>query len=112
PSYQAPNAGIPAPGGRNSSLHSRIRHAGLHSQRRGAREIPQMNLISPDISAPGMGLRSVAVFCGAHSGNDPAFGAAARALGAGLARARMRLVYGGGRIGLMGEVADAVLAAG
>lgn len=71
-----------------------------------------MNLISPDISAAGMGLRSVTVFCGAHSGRDPAFAAAARALGEGLARAGIRLVYGGGRIGLMGEMADAALAAG
>ncbi len=57
-------------------------------------------------------IRSVAVFCGASPGADPAFRAAAEALGAGLARAGIRLVYGGGRVGLMGAVADAALAAG
>ncbi len=56
--------------------------------------------------------RSVVVFCGSRAGNDPAFREAAVALGGGLARADMRLVYGGGRVGLMGAVADAVLAAG
>ena len=55
---------------------------------------------------------SIAVFCGSSTGSDPAFAAAARALGRGLAEAGMRLVYGGGRVGLMGALADAVLAAG
>ena len=71
-----------------------------------------MNVISPDMSAQGKRPRSVAVFCGAHAGHDPAFAAAARELGRGLAHAGIRLVFGGGRIGLMGEMADAVLAAG
>jgi uncharacterized protein (TIGR00730 family) len=57
-------------------------------------------------------IRAVAVFCGAHTGHDPAFAAAATALGRGLADAGIRLVFGGGRIGLMGVMADAVLAAG
>jgi uncharacterized protein (TIGR00730 family) len=56
--------------------------------------------------------RSVAVFCGSKTGNHPVYAAAAQDLGQGLARAKVRLVYGGGRIGLMGELADAVLAAG
>jgi len=55
---------------------------------------------------------SVAVFCGSSFGIDPAYRRAAEALGSGLARAGLRLVYGGGRIGLMGALADAVLAAG
>ena len=54
---------------------------------------------------------SVAVFCGARRGNDPHHLAAAERLGRGLAEAGMRLVYGGGRVGLMGAVADAALAA-
>jgi uncharacterized protein (TIGR00730 family) len=58
------------------------------------------------------GIHSVAVFCGSRLGVDPAFAAGARALGRGLAAAGMRLVYGGGRIGLMGVVADAALEAG
>ncbi len=57
-------------------------------------------------------IRSAAVFCGSRIGNNPAFSAAAAALGAGLAEAGIRLVYGGGRIGLMGILADAVLGAG
>jgi uncharacterized protein (TIGR00730 family) len=57
-------------------------------------------------------IHSVAVFCGSRTGNDPTYRAAAEALGHGLANAGIRLVYGGGRIGLMGVVADAALAAG
>ena len=58
---------------------------------------------------PQPSLRSIAVFCGSRPGNDPAYHAACVALGAGLARAGMRLVYGGGRVGLMGAVADGAL---
>jgi uncharacterized protein (TIGR00730 family) len=57
-------------------------------------------------------IRSVAVFCGSRFGHDPAHRAAAEALGRGLARAGLTLVYGGGSIGLMGAVADAALAEG
>jgi uncharacterized protein (TIGR00730 family) len=57
-------------------------------------------------------IASVAVFCGSRLGFDPAFAAAARALGVGLAGAGIRLVYGGGRNGMMGVLADAVLEAG
>ncbi len=55
---------------------------------------------------------SVAVFCGSRPGVNPAYAAAARELGAGLAQAGIRLVYGGGGNGIMGVVADAVLAGG
>ncbi len=55
---------------------------------------------------------TVAVFCGSSFGGDPIYRQAAEALGTGLARAGIRLVYGGGRIGLMGTLADAALAAG
>ena len=55
---------------------------------------------------------SIAVFCGSRPGNDPAYAEAARALGHGLARLGIRLVYGGGNNGLMGILADAALAAG
>ena len=57
-------------------------------------------------------IRSVAVFCGSRFGHDPAHAQACTALGAGLAAAGLRLVYGGGGVGLMGIVADAVLAGG
>ena len=56
--------------------------------------------------------RSVAVFCGSRFGHNPAFRAAAQALGQGLGQAGIRLVYGGGNVGLMGVTADAALAAG
>lgn len=58
------------------------------------------------------GIRSVCVFCGSSAGNDPAYADAARQLGGLLAGRGIRLVYGGGRVGIMGVVADAVLAAG
>ncbi len=57
-------------------------------------------------------IRAVAVFCGSKTGNDPAFASTASRLGATLAEAEVRLVYGGGGIGLMGILADAVLAGG
>ncbi len=51
---------------------------------------------------------SLCVFCGSRVGNDPAYGEAARALGEEMARRNIRLVYGAGSIGLMGEVAKQV----
>ena len=57
-------------------------------------------------------IQSVAVFCGSRPGKDPACRRAAEALGDGLARAGKTLIYGGGRVGLMGAVADAALKAG
>lgn len=57
-------------------------------------------------------IRSICVFCGAASGRDPGYAAAAAATGETLARRGIRVVYGGGRLGLMGAVADAALAAG
>ncbi len=55
---------------------------------------------------------SICVLCGSRDGGDPAFRDAAVRLGKLMARRGARLVYGGGSIGLMGTVADAVLAAG
>lgn len=55
---------------------------------------------------------ALCVFCGSRHGTDPAFSAAARAIGQGLARRGWQLVYGGGNVGLMGEVADAARAGG
>ena len=57
-------------------------------------------------------ISSVAVFCGSRVGFDPRFAAACRELGTALGRAGIRLVFGGGRNGLMGVLADAALAAG
>ncbi len=55
---------------------------------------------------------SVCVYCGSSSGGRQEYADAARALGALLARRRIRLVFGGGSVGLMGIVADAVLDGG
>jgi len=52
------------------------------------------------------------VFCGSSAGTNPVYRAAATELGTALAQAGIELVYGGGHVGLMGAVADAVLAAG
>lgn len=57
-------------------------------------------------------MKSICVYCGSSMGVDPAFEYAARVLGTQLASAGIELIYGGGRVGLMGAVADAVLAAG
>jgi len=57
-------------------------------------------------------LKRLAVYCGSASGSDPAFAQAARATGEALAARGIDLVYGGGRLGLMGIVADTVIAAG
>jgi len=55
---------------------------------------------------------SVCVYCGSRHGAKPAYTAAARALGEAIGARGWQLVYGGGKVGLMGEVADATLAAG
>jgi uncharacterized protein (TIGR00730 family) len=55
---------------------------------------------------------SITVYCGARHGAMPAYTAAARALGHAIGERGWQLVYGGGKVGLMGEVADATLAAG
>jgi uncharacterized protein (TIGR00730 family) len=57
-------------------------------------------------------IQSVCVYCGSSAGDDPIYAAAARKLGQILARERIRLVYGGGGIGLMGAVAHAAMDAG
>lgn len=55
---------------------------------------------------------SVCVYCGSRHGAKPAYTAAARELGTAIGARGWQLVYGGGKVGLMGEVADATLAAG
>jgi uncharacterized protein (TIGR00730 family) len=57
-------------------------------------------------------IRRLAVFCGSSRGADPAYTAGANALGEALARHGIGLVYGGGSVGLMGVLADAVQRAG
>jgi uncharacterized protein (TIGR00730 family) len=55
---------------------------------------------------------SVCVYCGSRHGRHPEYTAAARAMGQAIGSRGWQLVYGGGKVGLMGEVADATLAAG
>ena len=57
-------------------------------------------------------LTSICVYCGSGPGADPAYKAAAEILGRSMAEQNIRLVYGGGSVGLMGITASAVLANG
>jgi uncharacterized protein (TIGR00730 family) len=57
-------------------------------------------------------MKRIAVFCGSNKGARPAYAEAAERLGELLARKKIELVYGGGRVGLMGVVADAALRRG
>jgi uncharacterized protein (TIGR00730 family) len=57
-------------------------------------------------------ISSLCVYCGSSPGASPVYAAAAERLGSELAKRGVRLVYGGGRVGLMGILADAVLKGG
>ncbi|MCP1772633.1 uncharacterized protein (TIGR00730 family) [Neisseria perflava] len=57
-------------------------------------------------------MHSIAVYCGSNLGTIPDYFRAAQEVGSAIAKRGSRLIYGGGRIGLMGAVADAVLASG
>ena len=57
-------------------------------------------------------MQSVCVFCGSSTGSNAAYTEAARSLGTTLAEANLRLVFGGGHVGLMGEISNAAIAAG
>jgi uncharacterized protein (TIGR00730 family) len=57
-------------------------------------------------------IRSICVYCGSSPGARPVFIETAHRFGTALAQAGLTLVYGGGKVGLMGAVADAALAAG
>ncbi len=59
-----------------------------------------------------MPIHRICVFCGASPGRDPAYLELATSIGMGLAQRGIGVVYGGSRIGMMGAVADAALAAG
>jgi len=64
------------------------------------------------VQQSGQQIARLCVYCGSSEGADPRYAEAARELGAGVAARGIELVYGGGRNGLMGCVADAVLAGG
>jgi uncharacterized protein (TIGR00730 family) len=57
-------------------------------------------------------LKRICVFCGSSAGNDSAYSQAAQKLGQLLAERNIDLVYGGGKVGLMGAIAEACLSAG
>jgi len=68
-----------------------------------------LGMLTETLMAP---INALAVYCGSNAGNDPAYRSLAHDLGHALAARRITLVYGGGRVGLMGVVADAALAGG
>ncbi len=57
-------------------------------------------------------MKSVCVYCGSSDGARPLYAEAARAFGRALVQADLALVYGGGKVGLMGVIADTVMAEG
>jgi uncharacterized protein (TIGR00730 family) len=57
-------------------------------------------------------MKRISIFCGSSRGNDPEYSAAAAAMGRELVRRDIELVFGGGKVGLMGIIADTVLRAG
>lgn len=57
-------------------------------------------------------MKSICVFCGSSAGGDPVYVETARLFGALLAERGIELIYGGGQVGLMGVIADAVLGGG
>ncbi|MCA9796407.1 MAG: TIGR00730 family Rossman fold protein [Candidatus Eremiobacteraeota bacterium] len=59
-----------------------------------------------------MAIKALCVFCGSSPGRDPVYAAAAAEFGIKMVEAGYHLVYGGGRVGLMGVVADSVMRAG
>ncbi len=85
-------------GGSHTSMSERKKPAGKSNSRA---------IVLPDHP-----IRSVCVYCGSGQGRNPVYKAAARTLGKALAKAGIGLVYGGGSLGLMGEVATATLKAG
>src|SRR5882672_8895429 len=71
--------------------------------------LPARGLAGPSGS---LVIRSVCVFCGSAPGARPSYSRAAEEMGLAMAKAGLTLVYGGGKLGLMGILADAVLKAG
>ncbi|MCD4673247.1 MAG: TIGR00730 family Rossman fold protein [Anaerolineaceae bacterium] len=57
-------------------------------------------------------MKNICVFCGSNNGNRKAYTSAAQEMGLALSNRKIRLVYGGGKVGIMGILADAVLEAG
>jgi uncharacterized protein (TIGR00730 family) len=79
--------------------------SGLLRPPRGSMKAPMNQVVRTEVRT----IRNVCVYCGSADAVDPTYVAAAAELGAILARAGLRLVYGGGSNGLMGAVASAVI---
>jgi uncharacterized protein (TIGR00730 family) len=73
---------------------------------------PRASVIHEKLMAVPAQLRSVCVFCGSSVGVRPEYAQAAEEMGRLFAERQIRIVYGGGNVGLMGELANAALAAG
>jgi len=71
--------------------------------------VPANSEVENDDARP---LRSIAVYCGSSPGADPAFSEVAASFGRFSPPAKIKLVYGGGHVGLMGVLADAALGDG
>jgi uncharacterized protein (TIGR00730 family) len=71
-----------------------------------AREAPRLPEVKMSATKP---IKSICVYCGSGFGDDPIFAENAAALGRSMAEQGINLVYGGGNVGLMGTVAQAVL---
>lgn len=67
------------------------------------------NFITFKLEITIMKIQSVAVFCGSRNGNNPLFAQHAAELGRLIALLKIRLIYGGGKKGLMGIIADSVM---
>lgn len=75
--------------------------------------VPVLRSVAPIATDDGMtSVSSLCVYCGSSTGASPVYAAAAERLGTELAARDIRLIYGGGRVGLMGILADAVLSGG
>jgi uncharacterized protein (TIGR00730 family) len=66
----------------------------------------------PSLAAKIAQMRRICVFCGSSAGIDPRYARAAEELGRTLAKRRIGIVFGGGRVGMMGHLADSALAKG
>jgi uncharacterized protein (TIGR00730 family) len=77
----------------------------------GPSKLPEENPKNHPATFTGV-IGSLCVFCGSSAGSKPAYLGAAISLGKMLASRKIRLVYGGGRVGLMGAIADSVLNSG
>jgi uncharacterized protein (TIGR00730 family) len=94
------------------------RHNGKHGGKQGAappgapQQQQRMQPLPAQMRPEARPVRSICVYCGSSPGRNPAYTEAAKSLGRLMAESGIGLVYGGGGLGLMGEVARAVLAGG